>query len=272
MKNNIALRSSSLYNNCGDKTMIQLNSEERERYQRHLRIPEFGEVGQLKLKESAVLVIGAGGLGSAISLYLAAAGIGKIGIVDPDSVEISNLQRQILHDSDHLGKAKTESAYERLHALNPYPEIVQYPTRFQADTAGEIMRNYSILMDGTDNFETRFLINDMCVKMGKTYIYGAINQFHGQVSVFDAQHGPCFRCLYPQMPSADVIALNTGVGVVGAVPGIIGSMQALECIKILTGMGKPLYGRMLLLDGAQMEVREIRIRKQTNCPICGVHE
>ncbi len=251
--------------------MTHLNSEEKERYQRHLRIPDFGEAGQIKLKDARVLVIGAGGLGSAISLYLTAAGIGKIGIMDSDSVELSNLQRQILHDSEHVGKAKTESAYERLHALNRYTEVVQYRQRFQADNAEKIVQDYSIIMDGTDNFETRFLINDVCVKMGKTYIYGAINQFHGQVSVFDARHGPCFRCLYPQMPSPEVIALNTGVGVVGAVPGIIGSMQALECIKILTGLGKPLYGRMLLLDGAQMELREIQIRKQKECPICGQH-
>ena len=249
--------------------MVHLNSEEKERYQRHLCIPDFGEKGQIKLKKSAVLVVGAGGLGSTILLYLAAAGIGKIGIVDSDSVELSNLQRQVLHDSDHIGVLKTKSACSRLHALNPNISVVPYPQRFQDDTAEEIMRDYSMVLDGTDNFETRFLINDQCVKNGKTYIYGAINQFHGQVSVFDAQHGPCFRCLYPQMPTPEVIALNTGVGVVGAVSGIIGSMQALECIKILTGLGKPLYGRMLLLDGAQMELREIQIKKQKGCPSCG---
>ncbi|HAF61843.1 MAG TPA: hypothetical protein DCK95_05910 [Anaerolineaceae bacterium] len=251
--------------------MPYLDNEERERYQRHLRIANFGEAGQLKLKESAVLVVGAGGLGSAILLYLAAAGIGKIGIVDSDTIELSNLQRQVLHDSDHLGMPKTASAYEKLHALNPHIELNLYAKRFQTGNAEQILRDYSIVLDGTDNFETRFLINDLCVKMNKTYIYGAINQFHGQVSVFDAQHGPCFRCLYPQMPSPEVIALNTGVGVIGAVPGIIGSMQALECIKILTGLGKPLYGRMLLLDGAQMEFREIQIRKQKECPVCGQH-
>lgn len=248
--------------------MQSLNQEEKERYQRHLRIPAFGEEGQLKLKSGSVLVVGAGGLGSAILLYLAAAGVGKLGIVDADSVELSNLQRQILYDSEHLSAHKTESAYNRLHALNPHVDLKLYPQRFENENAEQIMHGYSIVMDGTDNFETRFLINDLCAKLGKIYIYGAINQFHGQVSVFDARRGACFRCLYPHMPSDEVIALNRGVGVVGAVPGIIGSMEALECIKILTGIGNPLYGRMILLDGEQMEFREIQIRKRADCPVC----
>ena len=248
--------------------MQALDNEERIRYQRHLRIPEFGEVGQLKLKAGSVLVVGAGGLGSAILFYLAAAGVGKIGIVDADVVELSNLQRQILHDSEHLGDAKTQSAAVRLKALNPHAEFALYTERFSQENAGRILDDYSIVMDGTDNFETRFLINDACVKFGKSYIYGAIDQFHGQASVFDARVGPCFRCLYPQTPSEEVIKLNKGVGVVGAVPGIIGSIEALECIKILTGIGKPLYGRMVLLDGALMEFQEITIRKNPHCPLC----
>jgi len=248
--------------------MQSLNLDEIERYQRHLRIPEFGEAGQRKLKDASVLVVGAGGLGSAILYYLAAAGVGHLGIVDADVVELSNLQRQILYDSDHLGTKKTESAYARLHALNPAIRIDGYPVRFSEENADTLMQDYSIVMDGTDNFETRFVINDACVRMGKTYIFGAINQFHGQASVFDAIKGPCFRCLYPEMPADDVIALNSGVGVIGAVPGIIGSIEALECIKILSGTGSPLYGRMILMDGALMEFREIQIRKRVDCPVC----
>lgn len=248
--------------------MNVLSQEERERYLRHLRIPAFGEEGQLKLKSGSALVVGAGGLGSVVLLYLAAAGVGKLGIVDSDIVELSNLQRQVLHDTENLGVQKTESAFTRLHALNPHVNLQLYPQRFEKENAEQIMQEYSIIMDGTDNFETRFLINDVCVKLKKTYIYGAINQFHGQVSVFDANKGACFRCLYPFMPSDEVIAANQGVGVVGAVPGIIGSIEALECIKILTGIGNPLYGRMILLDGEQMEFKEVQIRKRANCPVC----
>ncbi|NMC30097.1 MAG: HesA/MoeB/ThiF family protein [Pelolinea sp.] len=251
--------------------MKALNEEERERYQRHLCIPELGEAGQLKIKAGSVLVVGAGGLGSAVLLYLAAAGVGRLGIVDSDVVELSNLQRQILYDTEHLGIVKTELAFQRLHALNPHVELKLYQQRFEKQNALKLMQGYAIVMDGTDNFETRFLINDLCVKSGKPYIYGAINQFHGQVSVFDAKKGACFRCVYPAMPSEEIIAMNKGVGVVGAVPGIIGSIEALECIKILTGIGDPLYGRMILLDGQTMEFREIQIRKQTNCPICAAH-
>ena len=248
--------------------MNTLGQEERERYLRHLRIPAFGEKGQLKLKSGSALVVGAGGLGSAVLLYLAAAGVGKLGIVDSDVVELSNLQRQILHNTENLGMQKTESAFNRLHALNPHVELKLYPQRFEKQNAEQIMQEFSIVMDGTDNFETRFLINDVCVKLRKTYIYGAINQFHGQVSVFDASKGACFRCLYPYMPSDEVVAANKGVGVVGAVTGIIGSIEALECIKILTGIGNPLNGRMILLDGEQMEFREIQIRKRADCPVC----
>lgn len=248
--------------------MQGLSSKEKERYQRHLRIPAFGEEGQLKLKHSSVLVVGAGGLGSAILLYLAAAGVGKLGIVDSDKVELSNLQRQILYSTDDLGAQKTESAFQRLHTLNPDIELDLYPERFTGENGKQIIQGYSIVMDGTDNFETRFLINDLCVQAGKTYIYGAINQFHGQVAVFDASKGPCFRCLYPAMPSDEVIALNKGVGVNGAVPGIIGSIEALECIKVLTDVGNPLIGRMILLDGEQMEFREVQIRKRVNCTVC----
>ncbi len=249
--------------------MEKLSSQERERYQRHLRIPDFGEEGQLKLKDGAVLVVGAGGLGSAVLLYLAAVGVGKLGIVDSDRVELSNLQRQILYDTDDIGMQKTERAFQRLHTLNPNIRFKLYSDRFTEKNAAQIMRDYSIVMDGTDNFETRFLINDLCVRLGKVYIYGAINQFHGQVAVFDAKKGPCFRCLYPGMPSEEVIAASKGVGVIGAVPGIIGSIEALECIKILTGIGNPLYGRMILLDGEQMEFHEVQIRKRNNCAICG---
>ena len=248
--------------------MRSLNPDETERYQRHLRIPEFGETGQRKLKEAAVLVVGAGGLGSAVLYYLAAAGVGRLGIVDADMIELSNLQRQILHDSEHIGMRKTDSAFARLHALNPHIEIEVHPFRFNKENADELIRNYAIVMDGTDNFETRFVINDACVRNGKPYIFGAVNQFHGQVSVFDALKGPCFRCLYPEMPSEEVIALNRGVGVIGAVPGIIGSIEALECIKILSNVGNPLYGRMILLDGTVMNFREIQIRKRADCSVC----
>jgi len=248
--------------------MNALSQEERERYQRHLRIPAFEEEGQLKLKGGSVLVVGTGGLGSAVLLYLAAAGVGKLGIVDSDVVELSNLQRQILYDTENLGVQKMESSFNRLHKLNPHVDLKLYLQHFEKENAEQIIQEYSIVMDGTDNFEARFLINDMCVKLRKPYIYGAIDQFHGQVSVFDASKGACFRCLYPHMPSDEVTAANKGVGVVGAVPGIIGSMEALECIKILTGIGNPLYSRMILLDGEQMEFREIQIRKRVDCPVC----
>ncbi|NMB61867.1 MAG: molybdopterin-synthase adenylyltransferase MoeB [Chloroflexi bacterium] len=248
--------------------MRSLNPEEIKRYQRHLCIPEFGEMGQQKLKKAAVLVVGAGGLGSAVLYYLAAAGVGRLGIMDADVIELSNLQRQILHDSEHLGMKKTDSAFIRLRALNPDIKINLYPMRFNKDNGDELIQDYTIVMDGTDNFETRFVINDACVRNRKIYIYGAINQFHGQVSVFDARKGPCFRCLYPEMPPDEMIVLSSGVGVVGAVPGIIGSIEALECIKILSGIGNPLYGRMILLDGVAMDFREIQIRKRADCPIC----
>lgn len=249
--------------------MTSLDSSERIRYQRHLHIPEMGEAGQLKLKEAAVAVVGVGGLGSAIALYLAAAGVGHIGLVDSDKVELSNLQRQILYNTNAIGQAKVYTAQARLHKLNPTIQVDVYPERLTEENTHSILEPYSVILDGTDNFDTRFLLNDYCVRMVKPYIYGAINQLQGQASVFDARKGPCFRCLYPEMPSEEVVALNRGVGVVGAVPGIIGSIEALECIKIITGIGQPLVGRMLLMDGNLMEFRVVEIRKRENCKQCG---
>jgi adenylyltransferase/sulfurtransferase len=249
-----------------------LSTPELQRYARQLSIPDFGLEGQTKLKNARVLCIGAGGLGSPISLYLAAAGVGLIGLVDADTVDLSNLQRQILYGTSDVGRSKLEAARERLLGINPHVEIVCHPARFTAANAREIVEGYDVVIDGTDNFPTRYLSNDVCVWMGKPNIYGSILRFEGQVSVF-APHlgGPCYRCMVPQPPAPGLVPTCAEGGVLGVLPGIVGSMQALEAIKVITGMGEPLIGRLLHVDTLAMRFRTIQLRRDPECPVCGTH-
>jgi len=248
---------------------VELTREELIRYARNIKIPSIGEDGQRKIKTASALIVGVGGLGSASALYLAAAGIGRLGLVDDDRVELSNLNRQIIHDSTRIGMPKVESAQKRLADLNPEVKVDLYPHRFSQQNAAEIIGQYSIIVDGTDNFETRYQINKVCVENQKPYVYGAIFQFSGQVSVFDAKLGPCFQCVFHELPPPEVIAANKGPGVVGALPGTVATIQTVEVIKMLLGIGKPLIGRLLLVDELDMKFTEIIARKDPNCPICG---
>jgi adenylyltransferase/sulfurtransferase len=249
----------------------QLSNEEVRRYSRHLILPEIGMEGQRKLKESSALLIGAGGLGSPLGLYLAAAGVGRIGIVDADVVDDSNLQRQVMHGTGSLGRAKTESARERLAELNPLIEIETHNEPFTSANALEIARGYDAIVDGTDNFPTRYLSNDVSVLLGVPNIYGSIFRFEGQVSVFWAKHGPCYRCLYREPPPPGLVPSCAEGGVLGILPGVIGTLQATETIKVLLGIGEPLVGRLLLYDALSMRFRELKLRKDPDCPICGEH-
>lgn len=225
--------------------------------------------GQRRLKESSVLLIGTGGLGSPAALYLAAAGVGRIGLVDFDVVDESNLQRQIIHSTSNLGRSKLESAYERIKDLNPFVEVQGYETRLTSENALEILQEYDIVVDGTDNFPTRYLVNDACVLLGKPNVYGSIFRFEGQASVFATQGGPCYRCLYPEPPPPGLVPSCAEGGVLGILPGIIGTIQATEAIKLLIGQGQPLIGRLLLFDALQMRFRELKLRKNPECPVCG---
>lgn len=247
----------------------QLSSTEILRYSRHLIMPEVGMEGQLKLKAGKVLTVGAGGLGSPLTLYLAAAGVGKIGIVDFDVVDLSNLQRQILHSTGAVGKPKLQSAQERLHALNPEVQLELYETRLTSENALDILGDYDVIVDGTDNFPTRYLVNDACVLLGKPNVYGSIFRFEGQASVFGMPDGPCYRCLYPEPPPPGLVPSCAEGGVLGILPGTIGMIQATEAIKLLMGVGQPLAGRLLLFDALEMSFREVRLRKDPACPICG---
>lgn len=248
---------------------IELTSNELERYSRHLVIPEVGKHGQLKLKAASVLILGAGGLGSPISMYLAAAGVGRIGIVDFDELSYSNLQRQVLYSTNDVGHLKTELAKERLNEINPNIEITLYNERLTRDNALEILRDYDIIADGTDNFATRYLVNDACVILGKPFVYGSILRFDGQVSFFEPVHGPCYRCLYPEPPAPDDTPNCADGGVMGVLPGIIGSLQANEVIKYILGKGEMLNGRLLLIDALNMKFREVKFAKDPACPVCG---
>ena len=252
----------------GDDT---LNATELQRYSRHLSLPELGLAGQLKLKQGSALVIGAGGLGAPVSLYLAAAGVGRIGVVDFDDVDATNLQRQVLYKTSDVGKSKVFTATSRLRDLNPNIEIVAHDVRLTSDNALEILRDYDVIIDGTDNFPTRYLVNDACVLLGKPYVYGSILRFDGQVSVFDATRGPCYRCLFKEPPPPGLVPNCAEGGVLGALPGIIGSLQALEAIKLIAGVGEPLIGRLQLLDGLSMKWRELKLKKNPQCVICGEH-
>ncbi len=248
---------------------IELTANELERYSRHLVIPEVGKAGQLKLKAASILVLGAGGLGSPISMYLAAAGVGRLGIVDFDELSYSNLQRQVLYSTNDVGHQKTELAKQRLMEINPNIEITLYNERLTRDNAFDILRDYDIIADGTDNFATRYLVNDACVMLGKPFVYGSILRFDGQVSFFDPKTGPCYRCLYPEPPMAGDSPNCADGGVLGVLPGIVGSLQANEVLKYILGKGELLNGRLLLIDALNMKFREVKFAKDPACPVCG---
>lgn len=248
-----------------------LSNDEIRRYSRHLILPEIGMDGQRRLKESSVLLVGAGGLGSPVALYLAAAGVGRMGLIDPDVVEVSNLQRQVLHGSSGLGRPKVESARERLNDINPHVTIEAMREPFVAATAMNVARGYDLIIDGTDNFPTRYLSNDVAVFLGLPNIYGSIFRFEGQVSVFWAERGPCYRCLFPEPPPPGTVPSCAEGGVLGILPGVVGTLQATEAIKVLTGIGEPLIGRLMLYDALAMRFRELKIPKDPNCPVCGTH-
>ena len=248
---------------------VELSREEFLRYGRHLIIPEVGLEGQRKLKSASVLIVGAGGLGSPLAFYLTAAGVGRIGIVDFDVVDLSNLQRQIIHTTKDVGRSKLESAREKLKALNPNVKIETYEMRLTSENALDVIKNYDIVVDGTDNFPTRYLVNDACVFLKKPNVYGSIFRFEGQVSVFYADRGPCYRCLYKEPPPPGLVPSCAEGGVLGVLPGIIGTIQALETIKLILGIGEPLIGKLLLFDALKMKFREINLRKDPECPVCG---
>ncbi len=242
--------------------------EELRRYSRHLLLPEVGVAGQRKLRGAKVLLVGTGGLGAPAALYLAAAGVGTLGLVDFDQVELSNLQRQVLYGTDDVGRPKLEVARERLERLNPGTTIVPHEQRLEASNALEIVRAYDVVVDGTDNFPTRYLVNDACVLTGKSNVYGSIYRFEGQVSVFDARHGPCYRCLYPEPPPPDLVPSCAEAGVLGVLPGVVGALQATEAIKLLLGLGEPLVGRLLLYDASSMTFRQLKLDKNPDCVLC----
>ncbi len=248
-----------------------LTNDQVKRYSRHLIMPEVGVEGQEKLVNSSVLCIGAGGLGSPLALYLAAAGVGHLGILDFDVVDFSNLQRQIIHSEETIGELKVESAKKALQKLNSDIKITTYNEMLTAENAMEIIKGYDIVVDGTDNFATRYLVNDSCVLLGKPNVYGSIFRFEGQVSVFDAKKGPCYRCLYPEPPPPGLVPSCAEGGVLGILPGIIGTLQAAETVKLIIEQGKPLIGRLMFLDVLEMQPREMKLRKDPNCPICGEH-
>jgi adenylyltransferase/sulfurtransferase len=248
---------------------VNLSQPEVARYSRHLIMPEVGMDGQKRLKAASVLLIGAGGLGSPLGLYLAAAGIGRIGLVDFDVVDFSNLQRQVLHGTSDVGRPKLQSARERLHAINPEVRLDLYETRLSAANAFDILRPYDIVIDGTDNFPTRYLVNDACVLLNKPNVYGSIFRFDGQASVFHPPAGPCYRCLYPEPPPPGEVPSCAEGGVLGILPGLIGCIQATEAVKLILGKGEPLIGRLLLYDALAMRVQEFKVRRNPRCPICG---
>ncbi len=244
-------------------------NDEIKRYGRHLIMPEVTLAGQQKLKAARVLCIGTGGLGSPLLAYLAAAGIGKIGIVDFDTVDYSNLHRQIIHKSRNVGKPKIDSAIETMREINPYVQVQPYQVALRSENALEILKDYDVVVDGTDNFPTRYLVNDACVLLGKPNVYGSIFRFDGQATVFWAEKGPCYRCLYPEPPEPGMVPSCAEGGVLGVLPGVIGVIQAIETVKLIIGTGDPLIGRLLLFDALKLKFRELKIRKDPHCPICG---
>jgi sulfur-carrier protein adenylyltransferase/sulfurtransferase len=252
-------------------TTDTLTKEELQRYARHLILPEFGKAGQEKLKASRVLCVGAGGLGSPMAMYLAAAGVGTIGIVDFDVVDVSNLQRQIIHGQASVGQRKVVSAANRIKDINPHVKVQIHEVALSSANAREIIREYDVVADGTDNFPTRYLVNDACVLEGKVNVYASIFRFDGQATVFGMVGGPCYRCLYPDPPPPGMVPSCAEGGVLGVLPGIMGTLQALEVIKVLTGIGEPLKGRLQVFDALTFKFRELKIRKDPKCPICGEH-
>jgi len=245
--------------------------DELRRYSRHLLLPEVGLAGQKRLRQSKVLLVGAGGLGAPAALYLAAAGVGELGVVDFDAVELSNLQRQVLYTTPDVGRPKLTAAKERIEALNPGTRVVAYEERFTSENALEILAPYDVVVDGTDNFPTRYLVNDASVLLGKPNVYGSIYRFEGQVSVFDAKRGPCYRCLYSEPPPPDLVPSCAEAGVLGVLPGVVGVLQATETLKLLLGRGDPLIGRLLLYDALAMSFRELKLRKNPSCVICSAN-
>ena len=250
-------------------TTPALTNEEVARYSRHLIMPEVGMDGQLKLKAASVLCIGAGGLGSPVAMYLAAAGVGRIGIVDFDVVDYSNLQRQIIHGTPDVGRPKLDSARDSLAAINPEVRVETHNLALSSGNALDLFREYDIIVDGTDNFPTRYLVNDACVLLGKPNCYGSIFRFEGQASVFGAPGGPCYRCLYPEPPPPGLVPSCAEGGVLGILPGVVGTIQATEAVKLIMGAGEPLIGRFLIYDALRMRFRELKLRKDPDCPVCG---
>ena len=255
----------------GHAAASSLTNEEILRYSRHLIMPEVGMEGQLKLKAAKVLLIGTGGLGAPLGLYLTAAGVGNIGLVDFDVVDFTNLQRQVTFGTTDVGKPKTQAASARLSNLNPDVHITTYETKLTGETALELFEDYDVIVDGTDNFPTRYLVNDACILLGKPNVYGSIFRFEGQVTIFGMPDGPCYRCLYPEPPPPGLVPSCAEGGVLGVLPGIIGSLQAMETIKLLIGSGEPLIGRLLLFDALAPKFRELKLRKNSHCPMCGTH-
>ena len=248
---------------------MSLSSEELQRYARHIILPGVELAGQERLKAARVLVIGAGGLGSPVALYLAAAGIGTLGMVDFDVVDVSNLQRQLLHGTNDVGRTKLDSARDRIHDVNPHVRVVPQPARLTSSNALEILRGYDVVVDGTDNFSTRYLVNDACVLLGIPNVYGSIFRFEGQASVFSTAEGPCYRCLFPEPPPPGMVPNCAEGGVLGVLPGLIGTIQATEAIKLVLGIGGSLAGRLLLVDALTMEMRSVKLRRDPQCPACG---
>ncbi|WP_242344276.1 molybdopterin-synthase adenylyltransferase MoeB [Anaeromyxobacter terrae] len=249
-----------------------LSQDEILRYSRHLIIPEVGVEGQRRLKAARVLMVGAGGLGSPIGLYLAAAGVGRLGIVEFDVVDATNLQRQVLHGTKDVGRKKVESARDRIRDLNPHVEVVAHEAWLTSENALEIIRDYDLVVDGTDNFATRYLVNDACVLLGKPNVYGSIYRFEGQSTVFCTDEGPCYRCLYPEPPPPGLVPSCAEGGVLGILPGLVGLVQATETVKLIAGIGEPLVGRLLLVDALGMQFRTVKLRRDPRCPACGTRE
>lgn len=251
--------------------MTDFTEEQIERYSRHIILPEVGGIGQKKLLQAKALLVGAGGLGCPAAIYLAAAGVGHLGIVDFDRVDLSNLQRQILHTTSRVGMLKTESAKQAIEALNPDVQVTLFNEKLNALNIAGIIKDYDYILDGTDNFSTRYLINDACVLNGKTNIHGSLFRFEGQVSVFKSREGPCYRCLYPEPPPAGLVPNCQEGGVLGVLPGIIGSLQAVETLKLILGIGKPLIGRLLIYDALETQFRKLKLVRDVNCSVCGEH-
>jgi adenylyltransferase/sulfurtransferase len=249
--------------------LASLSNDEILRYSRHLIIPDVGMTGQRRLKSAKVLCIGAGGLGSPVAMYLAAAGVGTLGLVDFDVVDVTNLQRQIMHGTSDLGKPKLQSAVETLTEINPNTTVVTHETFVRSDNAAELFSGYDLIVDGSDNFPTRYLVNDVCVFLGKPYVWGSIYRFDGQLSVFWAEHGPCYRCLFPAPPPPGMVPSCAEGGVLGMLCGTVGSLQVTEAVKLITGIGDPMIGRMLTYDALEMRFRELKVRKDPSCPVCG---